>query len=299
MNRAEAGNAALLAVAGVAAAAIFFAPVLVWPLPLWSIVPLAALTTPLHWGLLHEAIHSKLFSSERANRAAGRLLGIGLGLGFDAMRFGHLMHHRANRHSFDRPEEIPPGKSWLGRAPGFYFDLLGGGAFKSSTAPIPVLFPLPITRWFIARIFAGEDSASMGAAAQRAFCEPARRRRMREDFAATLALFALAFYLWGAAWPLLAAAIAARCCMLSLADNAPHYGTPRDSGQKARNTRLPPGLGWLVLNAHLHGAHHVSAELGWRELPAAFRHGGGSYDGGWTLSLLRQLRGPLHPPRGD
>ncbi|MBI1330434.1 MAG: hypothetical protein GC166_11110 [Alphaproteobacteria bacterium] len=289
-------NIALLALAGGIVVAVYFAPLLFGPLPFGgkaALVALAALTAPMHWGLMHEAIHAKLFASSGVNLMVGRLLGISIGLSFDSMRFGHLMHHRANRHSFDRPEDYPEGKSWFVAAIGYYFTLLGGGTLKASLTPLPVLLPSTGTRWAIRRLMAGEDSANVKQAALRTFTDPSRRRRMRTDFLATLSLMSLAVMAWGRGWPVFALCILARWTVLSLLDNAPHYGTARDAGNAAHNTRLPPLLSWLVLNGNYHGVHHEVAELGWQDLPAAFHHLDAHFAGRWLPTLLRQFRGPV------
>src|ERR1700679_4072332 len=114
-----------------------------------------AVTAPRHWGLMHESIHGKLFENDAANRAAGRLLGISICLDWDIMRFGHLMHHRANRHDRDRPEDVAPGRSRLAAAPGYFFTLLGGGTIQGALAPLAVVLPLRGTERVVQHLFGG------------------------------------------------------------------------------------------------------------------------------------------------
>jgi len=190
-------NSILLTVTMLIAAAIFGAyPLLLAPTMAGetALVLLAALSAPLHWGLMHESIHGKLAESEAWNRRIGRLLGIALCLDWDMMRFGHLLHHRANRHDRDRPEELQPGQSWWRAAGPFFFQLLGGQELAGMIAPLTVVLPLGGTEWVTRRIFAGEANEEMRAAALRAFTDPARRRRIRLDFTAILAL--MAFAVW-------------------------------------------------------------------------------------------------------
>jgi len=261
------------------------------------LILLAALSAPLHWGLMHEAIHGKLFDDDAWNRRAGRVLGIFIGLNWEIMRFGHLLHHRANRHSFDRPEDVPAGRSVIAAAPAYYFTLLGGGALQAALAPLTVLLPPRGTQWAIEKIFAGEDSANVRGASSRAFLEPRRRARIRADIAGGVAVGALAAWCWGAHWPVLVALYASRWIVLSLLDNAPHYGTSLDSGNAAHNTYLPRGLSWLTLDANLHGVHHEFSDLGWRELRGAFEAAKLPYDSSWLADVLRQLRGPVRLAR--
>jgi fatty acid desaturase len=288
-------NTLLLTLVATAAALQFVLFPLLVPVNAWSVGGLIALclvTTPVCWGLMHESIHSKLFVSERANNIFGRLIGITLLLDWDVMRFGHLMHHRANRHDLDRPEDFAPGGSRLAAAPGYYFTLLGGGSLKAALGPLAVFLPVSVTERLVKNMF-GNNIDAMREAALRAFADPQRRRRIRFDFAVTAALVAASVWLWHAHWPVLVACILVRFMMLSLLDNAPHYGTPKDSGTRAFNTTLPPAFRWLVLNGNFHGVHHYAPQLSWLELPRAFE---GKFDMPWIAMVLRQFRGPRHVP---
>jgi fatty acid desaturase len=209
------------------------------------------------------------------------------------MRFGHLLHHSANRHVFDRPEAVPPGGSRVSSAGPYYLKLLGGHALISSTYAIALALPPRIAAWLIERIASGVEHAAMRSAAFRALTNAGRRRRIRFDLFVICALLALASYCWRAHWPVLAASIAARHLALSLLDNAPHYGTALDSGTNARNTSLPRWASWIVLGQNFHGIHHGSPGLRWHDLRRAFERSASRYDGSWLASVLRQFRGPI------
>ncbi len=75
-------------------------------------------------------------------------------LDWDVMRFGHLMHHRANRHDLDRPEDVKQGQSRLTAAPLYFFTLLGGGSIKAFFGPIAVFIPVARTQKIVEDIFA-------------------------------------------------------------------------------------------------------------------------------------------------
>jgi fatty acid desaturase len=134
----------------------------------------------------------------------------------------------------------------------------------------------------------------MHTAALRAFTNKERQARIRIDLCLTILLVGLAVFCWGKYWPLFAATIAARFVMLSLLDNAPHYGTALNSGTYARNTSLPRWAHWLVMGHNFHGIHHGATGLGWQELPAAFARKGSGYEGSWAAMVLRQFRGPVY-----
>lgn len=75
-----------------------------WGLAALPLIVPIVLLTPAHWGLIHEAIHGQLFPNRHLNERVARALSIAFPLPFDAVRFGHLMHHRFTREPFDRPD---------------------------------------------------------------------------------------------------------------------------------------------------------------------------------------------------
>jgi fatty acid desaturase len=99
--------------------------------------------------------------------------------------------------------------------------------------------------------------------------------------------------MWGAYWPVFALGIAARWCVQSILDNAPHYAMPLDSGRDARNTTFPKPFRWMILNQNFHGAHHHSPQTHWGELPALYAKMNVPLDGSWFTAQARQFRGPV------
>lgn len=286
----------LLALAGMLAALEFGAYPRLFPSAGWSLeifIAIIALTAPLHYGLMHETMHGNLFADEDANRRAGRALGVTLGLPFETMRFGHLAHHSNNRHKFDRPEYLAPGQSFLAAAPAFYFKTVIGNELIYTLLPLLIFVPMPVLERYAARANETDDAGPMRAAALRSFSNPARRSALRTDLAGIVLFAAAAIYLWGAQWWVFAACVLARWCVLSLLDNAPHYGMPLTSGLEARNTSMPVMLRWLILNQNFHGEHHQTPKRHWSELPAAFRQSNLDHDGSWIGAVLRQFRGPV------
>jgi fatty acid desaturase len=260
-------------------------------------IAMVALTGPLHYGLMHETIHGHLFGDERIDRPIGRLLGILLGLPWETMRFGHLAHHSQNRHSFDRPEALRSGQSPLAAASIYYFGLVIGLALSYALVPLLVLLPVTTTEWVVARMDRGPDTEALRVAALRIFTNMKRRNAIRCDLVAIFALFGVAVWLWGVWWPVLAGCIAARWSLISLLDNAPHYGMPLTSGLDARNTWLPAPARVLVMNGNFHGTHHHAPQLRWHELSAAFARSGAPLEGGWLAAVLHQFRGPVRLER--
>jgi fatty acid desaturase len=290
-------NALLVVVVLAISALQFFLAPLILPTGAWSaiaIVALCAMATPLHWGLMHESIHGNLFTDPSANRRAGRVLGAFLLLSWDVMRFGHLLHHSANRHEFDRPEAVPPGGSRLVAAGPYFLKLLGGHALISALSSAALVLPAKIVVRLIEVLAPGSELGPMRTAAVRAFTNAGRQTRIRTDLLLVLALIAFAATCWGATWPVFAISIGARFLVLSILDNAPHYGTAIDSGTKARNSELPGWATWLVTAQNFHGVHHGAPGLRWQELRPVFQSAAIGYDGTWGATVLRQFRGPLN-----
>lgn len=283
-------NAMLLAlVLAVALLQFFFAPLIFLPSMSGAVALLAIcmIATPLHWGLLHESIHGNLFADPVVNRRAGRLLGVFLGLSWDVMRFGHLLHHSNNRHEFDRPEAISPGSSPARAALPYFAKLVGGHAVISVVSSVGLSLPSRLIERLVPKV------EPMRTAAMRAFLNPPRQVRIRVDVAMIALLIVAAIWSWSARWSIFAATIGARFFILSVLDNAPHYGTALNSGTYARNTRLPRLASWLVTGHNFHGIHHGATGLKWQELSVAFVNSSGCYEGRWTEMVLRQFRGPV------
>ncbi|MGH8777503.1 fatty acid desaturase family protein [Paraburkholderia sp.] len=277
-------------VANVALLALVFAVLLFqlfgWPLLLayvgvawWIVAPVTMLLvvlSPTHWGLIHEAIHGQLLPRHRWNEAVGRLLAIAFMLPFDAVRFGHLMHHRFTREPYDRPDVFDDAtghtsstsSTW--RAVSYYVRLLGGLYLAEVMLPILAYLPADVACRLVSRSVGAEGP--VGTDVQRLFVafagDPARRARIRRDAALSLALHAFAFHLYGEWWPLLLATMYLRGLWLSLADNLPHYDVPLDVSGRARNFRVPRFWQAVLMNHHLHQLHHRYPTLPWTALPA-------------------------------
>jgi len=285
----------LLAVAMIALLQLGALPLLFHPggVAALACIAIAALSTPMHYGLMHETMHGNLFRRPELNRRVGRLLGITLGLPWETMRFGHLAHHSNNRHKFDRPEYRGPEQSYAAVAPVYYLKLVIGNALIYALAPLLIFLPVAGLQRLAQSLDANDDGAQIRAAALRSFSNPARRVTLRIDIAAIILLGAVSLYLWGAQWWVFAACVFARWSVLSLLDNAPHYALPLTSGLEARNTHLPSALRWLVLNQNFHGTHHHTPNMHWTDLPDAFRQSALAQNGSWIAAVVRQFRGPV------
>jgi fatty acid desaturase len=264
------------------------------PLALTALLPVLAIVP--HWAAIHEAVHGHLLPDRRANEAAGRLLAILFLAPFAALRFGHLSHHALNARATERPELYDPkSTSRLKAALAFYPRLLGGlYLFELASGPLSLL-PRRVLRPIVRRVFyeGSPEARDIPERAERRLLEPAVLRAIRVDALLVLALLALSFALYGEAWPVLALALLGRAFLVSLMDNAPHYGGPLADPGQGYDLRAPRLLSLLVLHTNLHGTHHRHPGLPWTALPAAHAADGGRFDGHYLLRPWRQLAGPI------
>jgi fatty acid desaturase len=269
---------------------------------LWLAVPLVVLA-PTHWGLIHEAIHGQLLPQRRLNESIAHLLAITFMLPFDAVRFGHLMHHRFTREPYDRPDVCDDTTHRVRARLRYYARLLGGLYVVELALPALTFLPIKHTCRVVARAIGSEGPA--GTEVQRLFVkfagDPARRSRIRRDWLLSLALHAGVFYLYGSWWPALAMTMYLRGVWLSLADNLPHYDVSLDEPERARNFRAPRICRGILMNHHLHQLHHRHPTLPWTALPTLAREIAASStptggDTAYFRAALRQFRrfGKVH-----
>ncbi|MCS6780645.1 MAG: fatty acid desaturase [Geminicoccaceae bacterium] len=264
------------------------------PLALLAVLPVLAIVP--HWALIHEAVHGHLLPGRRANELAGHLLAILFLAPFPALRFGHLSHHALNARATERPELYDPATTPRLRAALAYYPRLLGGLYLFEVLSGPLsLLPRRVLRPLVRRVFyeGAQEAMGMAERAERRLLEPGTLRAIRLDALLVLLLLLVSVQLYGANWPVLAAALLARAFLVSLMDNAPHYGGPLADPDQGYDMRASPLLSLLVLHTNLHGTHHRHPGLPWTALPAAFAAEGGRFDGHYLLRPWRQLRGPI------
>lgn len=260
----------------------------------WLLVPFALAAIP-HWALVHEAMHRHLHTDLAANEWLGRHLAILFLAPFDALRFGHLSHHALNARPSERPEVYDPGRrSYLGAAIAFYARLLGGlNLVEIASGPLSLL-PRRLLRPLVRHMFYdGTPDAHMADRAEHVLLAPTTLRRIRSDALAILALLGASAIAYGADWPVLVAALFGRALVVSIMDNAPHYGGPLAQPDQGYDMHLPRRLARLILHTNLHGTHHRHPNLPWTALPAAFAADGREHEGSFLLRPWRQLGGPV------
>jgi fatty acid desaturase len=298
-RRAPIDSRANLALFSVVGAAVLV-QLIVWPFllrhwgvsMLWIAVPLVVVT-PMHWGLIHESIHGQLLPQRRLNEWLGRLLAIVFLMPFDAVRFGHLMHHRFTREPYDRPD-VHDGVTHPALARiSYYAHLLGGMYLGELALPLLTFLPAKWVRGLVSQRLRSDEPKSQDI--QRLFTAFAvnteKRNRIRRDWIVSIAIYACAFYLYGAWWPVLAITMLLRGVWVSVADNLPHYDVALDEPERARNFRVPAIWRPVLMNHHLHRLHHQHPTLPWTALPAMAEAGtAADTDVGYFRAAFRQFR---------
>jgi fatty acid desaturase len=273
--------------------ALFFVPALLLGRSNWwglALVPFALLSNML-WSLIHEAIHGHLFIHRQGNESAGRVLAILHGASFLPLRLGHYAHHKYSRTVRERAEIYDPSSSsQTGAALRYFLRILGGlyalevlGTF-SSVLPRTVLA-------VVARSLDREDSVA-GPTLQ-SVLQPGALFAVRFDATAICALYFGSALLYGSSAWMLAVAVCVRGFLISLADNAYHYGTALDRPREALDLAAPRWLHRLLLEFTLHGTHHANPSLPWFELRRKFERSGAVYQGTWFKAVAAQLGGPI------
>ncbi len=255
----------------------------------WTLVVPVLLTTPF-WSLIHEAIHGTLITRRTTNDAYGRVLAVLYGSPFAMLKSGHLLHHRYSR-TRERTEIYDPATSgWAKAAPGYFVRLCGGLYLLEVVAVLLAALPAAAVRALGRRLDAPDSVAGL------LFDRIAQARMLgqfRTDAAVIVILYAAAFVAYGPHGWMLLTALAGRAAIISLSDNAYHYGTDLDAPLEAMNLRLPGTLERFALSFNLHGVHHRHPGLRWYELHEKFLDEGGRYNLGFATAVARQLRGPI------
>ncbi|WP_374384686.1 fatty acid desaturase [Dongia sp.] len=291
-------NRALLGFyAGSTLFAFFGLPLLVRtgsPAWIWCLLPLALIANG-YWATLHEAIHGQLLGNAERNRTAGRVLAILWGSSFRLLRFGHLMHHRFNRHKLDRPDSFDPATtSPLVARLRFFGEALGGLYVIEVLTPLLYLLPRSFVAGMVRSLYAGDEAPMprLRPLAEQALAGPKGIAEIRQDAVFTLIILGTAALAWGPWWPALAGFLLARGLLVSFLDNVYHFRTPLDQVDYAYNLALPGPLQALFLNMNMHRVHHRRMHLPWWRLPRQFAQDGEFFDGGLPAAALRQLTGP-------
>ncbi len=256
----------------------------------WLLLPIMLLQ-PLHWGLIHEAIHSHLLPNRRADDFCARLLSITLGVPFDATRFSHLVHHRFSRHGYDRPDVYDGHGSYAFAWLRYWGRLFGGVYLGILVSPLIACAPTSVGQRLMKELIPVNEDGDIKV--RQLFISlvsnPSKRWRTRRDFGMTVALYGVSAWAYGSWWPMLVGSMFVRGLWHSFADNIAHHGVGLDEPERARNYTLPRALQFLVINQHLHLTHHLYPSAPWTTLPALRAPENGAASGNYFRAAFRQV----------
>lgn len=260
-----------------------------WAFAIWLVF--YGYGTVLIWLLIHEAIHFKLHGRRRTNDALGRLHAIFFGCPFHILKVGHMAHHRYNRGTIDTNELIPADTAhpvlW-GLA--YYARILGLLYVSEVISPLLFFFWRGSKR--LIRRLVRDDAIAV---ILDFFTRPVVRR-IRFDALLCVAWFAAQFYAnWSDLTPLFIA-LFARAFIVSVYDNAYHYGTDPLDESAALNLTVPKLIRPLILNHNMHRVHHRHPMASWAVLPELFAADSDQFDGALAVTGIRQFMGPVRRP---
>jgi fatty acid desaturase len=259
------------------------------------LVPITLLQ-PLHWGLIHEAIHSRLLQKRRTDEFCGRLLSVIHWLPFDATRFCHLVHHRYSRHAYDRPDVYDGRGSYVLAWLRYRGRLLGGVYWSLLASPMIAFIPIALGERVMGNAvpIREDGDAEVRRLLMSLVRNVSKRRRTRLEFTLALTLYGVSAWAYGAWWPLLLASMSLRGIWHSLADNVAHHDVPLEAPERARNFVLPRPFGLLAMNQHLHLTHHRYPKALWSALPRITGAAGEQPTRSYFRAALSQLS-PAYP----
>lgn len=246
------------------------------------------LMSSLQWGLIHEGIHKNLLPDISDNDRTSRVLAIMMGTSFHVLRFGHLMHHKLNRdwHS-ERVKKVTMG------ARSYYYANLFFGLYLGEVMTALLLALLPRRAFMrVARASFLKGYEDVAVAGERYFYARGNVRSVRRDMLTAFVLYAAAFALAGAHWPVLLGFLLARALVISFLDNIYHYDTPADNSKAGKELILPELASLILLRSNFHETHHLNPEVPWHALPKMHTAQGRCFDGSWMVHARLQLNGP-------
>ena len=271
-------------------------------LPLWAVIPAAAVVVAWHGSLQHETIHNHPFLSRRLNALLGAAP-LSLFIPYAIYRRTHLWHHRFGGRILTDPVVDPES---------FY---LMHGALANASAPVRFLRRANTT-------LAGRVVLGPWIAMATFLVGPARSLARGEGrewrIWATHGLAVAALLIWVVGICRINVLLYIGCFVypgqsLTMLRSFAEHRANADPAQRTAVVEANPLLSLVFLYNNLHVVHHLRPTLPWYALPAAWRQlqaergdaparmAGMVYAGGYVEVLRRYLLRPVievEYPRG-
>lgn len=259
----------------------------------WLMIAVVILFIPLNttlWSLIHEAIHRNLHPDKKMNEGMARFMSVLFGASFHILKFGHLMHHQYNREwesEFYNEQKKNKFVVYLNH----YFKMLGGlYIIEVLMSFVVALTPAIKAKKIAQKLFPDERHQQ---AVFNMILKDKHVRQVRMDCVSIVVFYTIAFMLFGRNWPVLLLIVAGRAVIISLMDNAYHYGTPHDNSVLAKELKVSPFFGKFILHFNHHYTHHENTGLPWTHLVAHHKTRNNEYAQGLGAAMLAQFKGPL------
>lgn len=252
-------------------------------------IPLLGILSYPFWVIIHDAIHTTLFTNPAFNNFYGRVISIFFGAPFRILQGGHLMHHGYNRTKEEITDYYDPDKSNKVFAYfKYYFWILGGlyifEVLSNLIAFIPKSFMNKLKDYFKDRSSLKFNYISFILL---------HYRQIQMDAIFIILFYGLIFYLYGENYYIFLLFLMVRALTISIMDNVFHYGTEPDKVISGYNLKIPAIFKYIVFNGNLHGFHHIKPKIPWYNLENEFHKSNQTIDGILWKQLLKQLYGPI------
>ncbi len=253
------------------------------------IVPLFGILSYPYWVIIHDAIHTTLFSNPKLNNIVGRILCIYFGAPFRILQGGHLMHHGYNRTKEEITDYYDPKKSnKLFAYIKYYFWILGGLYLFEFLSNIILFIPKSVVNR-LKENFKNQSPLKYNYISFILL----HYRQIQIDALLILLFYGTIFYLYGKDFELFLYFLIVRAFAISIMDNVFHYGTEPDKVISGYNLKVPGILKYLIFNGNLHGFHHIKPKIPWYNLEKEFIKSNQKIDGVLWVQLLKQFYGPI------
>jgi len=234
----------------------------------WAVrLPLLLLFCAMMQGvfsLMHECFHRNAHPDKRINDLVCWVGATLFATSPTLHRVQHWGHHVRNRTEAERGDFIHSGETAGKKITLYYVAVLGGLWISGFVFPLLVPFLPYCVVSYLARTKRFNTYAGIFAN-----LKPQDWQRVRIEAVASAACWALAVWLSGWSWLLLAIAYGCFAFTWSSLQWVYHLGAPIDVVEGAYNLRLPTPLRWFFLNFNYNLTHHREPHRPWQELFAA------------------------------
>lgn len=252
-------------------------------------IPFFGILSYPFWIIIHEAIHSTLFSNLTLNNFFGRILCIYFGAPFRIFQGGHLMHHGYNRTEEEIIDYYDPEKSHkLIAYFKYYFWILGGLYIFEFLSNLIFFIPKKVMIT-LKEYFKNKSEIKFNYISFLLLYY----RQIQFDAFLTMIFYGGIFYLYRENITIILSLLLVRAFIISIMDNVYHYSTEPNIIISGYNLKVPRFLKYMIFNSNFHGFHHLKPKVPWYNLENEFKKSHQKIDGPFFIHLIKQFKGPI------